>query len=118
MSTPLVRGGHVYALDRHRGLMCLEMRTGKVLWQDQHVTPRGSNPQATLVWAGERAVILNERGELLLAELKPEGYSTVGKVPLLGPTWAHPAYADGCVFARNDEEIVCVSLGGEPPAGR
>jgi hypothetical protein len=24
--------------------------------------------------------------------------------------WSHPAYADKCVFARNDQEIVCVSL--------
>jgi outer membrane protein assembly factor BamB len=111
MSTPLVRGGHVYALDRRRGLMCLEMRSGKVLWQDQHVTPRGTNPQATLVWAGERALILNERGELLLAELKPEGCRILGKLPLLGPTWAHPAFAEGCIFARNDEEIICVPLG-------
>ena len=24
--------------------------------------------------------------------------------------WSHPAFADRCVFARNDKEIVCVSL--------
>jgi hypothetical protein len=24
--------------------------------------------------------------------------------------WSHPAYADKCVFARNDKEIVCASL--------
>jgi outer membrane protein assembly factor BamB len=115
MSTPLVRGGHVYALDRHRGLMCLEMRTGKVLWQDEHVTPRGTNPQASLVWAGRSAtaLILNERGELVVAELKPQGCRTMAWVPILGRTWAHPAYAEGCIFARNDEEIVCVPLVGK-----
>jgi outer membrane protein assembly factor BamB len=113
MSTPLARDGHVYALDRFRGLKCLEMRSGKVKWEGEHVTPRGTNPQATLVWAGERALILNERGDLTLAELKPEGYRALGKVPLLGGlVWAHPAYADRCVFARNDEEIVCVPLTG------
>jgi outer membrane protein assembly factor BamB len=112
MSTPLIRGSHAYALDRHRGLKCLEMRTGKVLWQDEHVTPRGSNPQASLVWAdhSSRVLILNERGELLLAELTPQGCRVRGKAAILGPTWAHPAYADGCAFARNDEEIVCVPL--------
>jgi outer membrane protein assembly factor BamB len=115
MSTPLVRNGHVYGLDRHRGLKCLEMRTGKVLWQDEHVTRRGTNPQASLVWAGQsdRALILNERGELLQAELTPQCCRVLAKVSILGPTWAHPAYADGCIIARNDEEIVCVPLAGK-----
>jgi outer membrane protein assembly factor BamB len=115
MSTPLVRGHHAYALDRHRGLKCLDVRTGEVLWQDRHVTPRGTNPQASLVWAGTSSValILNERGELLAAELKPQGCRILARVPILGPTWAHPAYAGDCVFARNDEEIVCVPLTGK-----
>jgi outer membrane protein assembly factor BamB len=112
MSTPLVRDGHAYALDRHRGLVCVELRTGKVKWEGEHVTPRGTNPQATLVWAGDKALILNERGELLLAGLTPEGYRGLGKASVLtGQVWAHPAYADGCVYARSDEEVVCVPLG-------
>jgi outer membrane protein assembly factor BamB len=112
MSTPLVRDGHVYALDRHRGLKCLKLQTGEVLWDGEYVTPRGSNPQASLVWAGDNALILNERGELVLAELSPKGCRILGKTPILGATWAHPAYANGCIFARNDEEIVCVPLAG------
>ena len=24
--------------------------------------------------------------------------------------WMHPAFADRCVFAKNDQELVCVSL--------
>jgi hypothetical protein len=23
--------------------------------------------------------------------------------------WSHPAFADGCIFVRNDCELVCVS---------
>jgi outer membrane protein assembly factor BamB len=111
MSTPLVKGGHVYALDRNRGLKCIEMKTGAVKWEGEHVTPRGQNPQASLVWAGDRALILNERGELLLAELTPEAYRGRGKAAILdGLIWAHPAFADNCVFVRNDEAIVCVPL--------
>jgi outer membrane protein assembly factor BamB len=111
MSTPLVRNGHAYALDRHRGLKCIELATGKVKWEGEHVTPRGSNPQASLVWVWDKALIQNEKGELLLANLSPESYRGLGKAAVLGGlVWAHPAYADGCVFARNDEEIVCVRL--------
>ena len=109
-STPLVRGGHLYGIDRFKGLKCIEMKTGKVKWEGEHVTPRGRNPQASLVWAGDKALILNEKGELLVAALNAEGCKVLGKTSIIGPTWAHPAYADGCVFARNDEEVVCVPL--------
>jgi outer membrane protein assembly factor BamB len=113
MSTPLVRDGHAYALDRFNGLKCVELETGKVKWEGEHVTPRGRNPHASLVWAGERALILNEKGELILARLSPEGYKPLGKVKVIDETWAHPGFLDGCVFARNDKEIVCVPLTGK-----
>jgi outer membrane protein assembly factor BamB len=111
MSTPLVRAGHVYALDRFNGLKCIEMKTGKVKWEGEHVTPRGQNPQASLCWVGERTLIFNSKGEVLLCQLSPEGLRSLGKTSILpGLIWAHPAFADGCIFARSDEEIVCVPL--------
>jgi outer membrane protein assembly factor BamB len=113
MSTPLVKGKHIYALDRFNGLKCLELRTGKVIWEKEHLTTRGNNPQLSLAWVGgDRALILNTPGELLLVELTPTGLKKLGKAPIIGKTWAHPAFADGCVFARSDEEIVCVPLTG------
>ena len=48
-----------------------------------------------------------------------EKYDEVSRTKLLDPVgvglgrkivWSHPAYADRCVFARNDQEIVCASL--------
>ncbi len=113
MSTPLWRDGHVYALDRFRGLKCIELKTGAIKWQDEYVAPRGNNPQASLVWIGERALIFNEKCELILAKLTPEKYEEISKVtvPLeSGFTWAHPAYADGCIFVRDDAEVLCVPL--------
>jgi outer membrane protein assembly factor BamB len=116
MSTPLYRAGNTYAVDKRDGLKCIELRTGKVRWQGEHVTPKDQNPHASLVWAGRRALIFNAKGELILAELSPDGYRQISKAAVLkasvpgSPAWATPAFADGCLFARNDEEIVCVAL--------
>jgi len=111
MSTPLARNGYAYALDKDKGLKCIELKTGKVKWDGEFVTPRGRNPQASLVWAGEDALIFNELGELIQARLTPEGFREIGKAAILEDgTWAHPAYAEGCIFARNDKEITCVPL--------
>lgn len=113
MSQPLERDGLVYLLDRDEGLVCFELETGRKRWDDDHqLTPRGRNPQATLVWLGaeDRALALNAEGELVLARLSPEGYRELGRTKIIGPTWAHPAYVGNRVVARSDEALVCVSL--------
>jgi outer membrane protein assembly factor BamB len=117
MSQPLYRDGHGYLLDKRHGLTCFELRTGRKLWDDgNRTTPKGRNPQATLVWAGDgdRALILNSEGELILARLNPAGYQEQSRTRIIGPTWAHPAYAGDRVYARSDSELVCVSLQDGP----
>src|SRR4029079_2634983 len=93
MSQPLYRDGHAYLLDKRHGLTCFELTTGKKRWDDDNrMTTKGRNPQATLVWLGEqdRAIVLNSDGELLLVRLNPKGYVEEARAAILGPTWAHP----------------------------
>ena len=113
MSQPLYRDGYGYLLDKRHGLTCFELATGKKIWDDgNRMTPKGRNPQATLVWLGDgdRAIVLNSDGDLILARLNPEGYREQSRTNIIGHTWAHPAYAGHSVFARSDTELVCVSL--------
>ena len=113
MSQPLYRDGFCYLLDRRHGLTCFELKTGKILWRDNHkLTPKDRNPQASLVWVGEtnRALALNANGELVLCELTPKGYRELARDQVTGKTWAHPAYSGNRVYARSDREIVCLEL--------
>jgi formylglycine-generating enzyme required for sulfatase activity len=113
MAQPLYRDGHAYLLDKRHGLTCFEFATGNKLWDDDNrLTPKGRNPQATLVWIGDedRAIALNSEGELVLLRLNPDGYHEDSRTKILGETWAHPAYAGNCVFARSDTELICVLL--------
>jgi hypothetical protein len=111
MATPLFREGRLYALDRKEGLLGIDWRSGKVLWSDGHkATPSGRNPHASLVWAGKHAVLLNELGELILANLSEKGYEEAGRAPLIERTWAHPAFAGQLVLARSDRSLVCAEV--------
>lgn len=113
MAQPLYRDGHAYLLDKRHGLTCFELATGNRVWNDgNRLTPKGRNPQATLVWLGDddRAIALNSDGDLILVRLNPGGYIEASRANILGRTWAHPAFAGNCVFARSDTEIVCVVL--------
>jgi outer membrane protein assembly factor BamB len=124
MSAPLYREGHIYCLDRDRGLICAELATGRQLWNDEHkMTPRGRNPHAALVWTANEdlALILNSEGDLILARLSPEGYAEQSRTNIIQPNpkpiWAHPAFSDDRVYARNDTEVVCVQLTAVAEAG-
>jgi len=77
-----------------------------------------------LVPQGDRCVIFNDQGELILARLDSSGYRQIDRARILEPVqaargrqvvWSHPAFADRCVFARNDKELVCVSLAAVGP---
>jgi len=113
MSQPLYRDGFCYLLDRRHGLTCFELKTGKILWRDDHkLTPKDRNPQASLVWVGDtqRALALNANGEFIMCELTPKGYRELAREQVVGKTWAHPAYSGNRVYARSDREIVCLEL--------
>jgi outer membrane protein assembly factor BamB len=113
MSTPLVRDGHAYCLDRDNGLVCVELKTGKIKWDGFKVAYDKRNPHASLIWTGDgRALILNEKGELIQAKLSPEKYEELGRSKIFDGSWAHPAFAHGCIVVRDDRQILCVDLKG------
>ncbi|HUF60432.1 MAG TPA: PQQ-binding-like beta-propeller repeat protein [Verrucomicrobiales bacterium] len=122
MAQPLFREPYLYLLERSRGLSCVELETGRTLWEDEShlLTPGGRNPQASLVAIGDsgRALALNSNGELVLLELRPEGYAELSRAQLIGKTWAHPAFSDTMIVARSDREILCARFSLQPTQAR
>jgi outer membrane protein assembly factor BamB len=121
MVTPVLKDGYIYGVCANGELRCLRADTGKQLWQTYAATAgkKADSATAFLVEQGGRFVIFNDQGDLILAELRPEGYREIDRAHILEPSqpargrvvvWSHPAFAQRCVFARNDKEIVCVSL--------
>ena len=124
--TPFVENGVAYGIDGNGLFRAVRMATGERLWgtskpvNGQDSDRRGANEGATFVTKnGNRFFIFGENGDLVIARLSPEKYDEVSRTKLLDPVgvglgrnvvWSHPAYADRCVFARNDREIVCASL--------
>ena len=102
---------------------CLELATGKRVWETQALTKeRALYTSAYFVRNGDRYFIFGENGDLVIAKLTPGKYEEIDRAKILEPTneafkrdvvWSHPAFADKCVFARNDKEIVCYSLAKE-----
>ncbi len=124
IGTPILDGDFVYGVDSYGELRCLAAGNGDRLWTNETATPHARWSTIHMVRNGDRVWMFNERGELLITRLSPGGFEEISRAKLLAPTteqlrqrggvcWAHPAYANRCVFARNDEELVCVSLAAE-----
>ncbi|HJZ93827.1 MAG TPA: PQQ-binding-like beta-propeller repeat protein [Gemmataceae bacterium] len=130
-STPIIDDGVIYAVDQPGSLRAVKLETGERLWGTQKpVTGKDEKDErpvnsgtAFLVKNGPRYFLFGETGHLIIAMLTPKGYEEIDRAKILDPTndafgsrpvvWSHPAFANKCVYARNDKEIVCYSLAAE-----
>lgn len=121
ISTPLVDGSHIYGADGRGVLRCLKLETGEQLWDDRTAVPEDRFATIHLIRNGNRTWMFNERGELIISRLTPDGFQEISRAKLIEPTleqlrqrggvtWSHPAFAYRHVFARNDKELVCADL--------
>ncbi|MFO1501151.1 MAG: PQQ-binding-like beta-propeller repeat protein [Verrucomicrobiota bacterium] len=131
--TPFLDDGHIYGICSYGQLRCLRAETGERLWESLQATTNDGQEtrwgNAFLVRNEDRYFLFNEKGDLIIARLSPQGYVEKGRTHLLEPTnhdpgrpvvWSHPAFANRSVYARNDQEIVCANLADDskPSSGQ
>ncbi|MDH3584997.1 MAG: PQQ-like beta-propeller repeat protein, partial [Phycisphaerae bacterium] len=113
--TPLLIDQHIYGIHAQGELRCLELATGKQVWEDQSVGPVTRFATVHLVPNGDRVWMFNEKGELIISRLSPQGFREISRAKLIDPTpkqfsrregvtWSHPAFAGRRVYIRNDRE--------------
>jgi outer membrane protein assembly factor BamB len=121
ISTPILEGDFIYGVDSYGELRCLDAKTGDRVWEDLTAVPKARWATIHMVRNGRRIWMFNERGELVISELSPQGFREISRAKLLDPTtgqlsqrggvcWSPPAFAYKHVFARNDRQLVCASL--------
>jgi outer membrane protein assembly factor BamB len=124
MPTPIIKDGYIYGVCSYGELRCIEEATGKRLWATHKATTGKSVRwgNAFLIEQGDRFILFNELGDLIIAKMSPKGYEEIDRANILEPTntmaapngrlvvWSHPAFANRCVYARNDKEIICISM--------
>jgi outer membrane protein assembly factor BamB len=118
-STGLIQGDHVFSARSSGELICLEASTGKKVWATDKVTDLKQGASIHLTPNGDSVFLYTDKGELIRAELTAKGYKEISRTRLLEAThpfagrkvaWAPPAFANRHAFARNDQELICVSL--------
>ena len=112
-STCVEHGGYLYgfdgradpALQRASRFRCVDLKTGQVRWTES------SLKSGTVTRVNDRLLILTEQGELLLAAATPERFQVAARAQVLSlGVRAHPAVAQGKLFARGKDRLVAVRL--------
>ncbi len=121
ISTPIIRGDYIYGVDSHGELRCLDLHTGDRIWESLEAVPKDRWSNIHMVRNEDRIWMFNERGELIISKLSPEGFHEISRAKIIEPTegqlkrrggvcWSHPAFADKNIYVRNDRELICVDL--------
>jgi outer membrane protein assembly factor BamB len=112
-ATSVHHNGFLYGIDGRAdpgyqpppSLRCVELKTGQVQWRDE------SLGAGTVTLAGDRLLVLTDKGQLVLVAASPRKFSLLARAQILPTTVrAHPALADGLFFGRSKDKLVCADL--------
>ncbi|MCY3018693.1 MAG: PQQ-like beta-propeller repeat protein [Planctomycetota bacterium] len=109
-NAPVLVGEHLYGIagqaDAGGDLTCLDPQTGKALWKQP-----GFEAGGVVVVDGAIIAVDGKGGDVVMAKLQPTAYQELGRIkPLGGRTWAPPIVADGKLFVKNTQALVCLDL--------
>ncbi len=107
-------GDYIYGGHNHNKgePTCLEMKTGKVLWQADQ-PGKGSG---CVLYADGHLYFLYENGVVALVEATPEKYNLKSTFTLpdrpgaKGPAWAHPVISNGRLYLRHADVLFCYDV--------
>lgn len=114
-STPVAVGDDLYMLNgvqkdiltQSINLRCVDGKTGKVRWEKADV---GTYHAAIILTSNNLLLMLDDRGSLTLFEPNAREFKQLASSKVCGPTWAHPALADGVVYIRDEKNLMAIPL--------
>ena len=116
-STPVQVGKYLYMVNGAATLLspsitlrCIEAESGKVVWEKPGI---GKYHAAIVRTGNDKLLMLDDAGRLTLLDPSPDGYKELAKSKVCGPTWAHPAVADGRLFLRDEKHLIALKLGAK-----
>ena len=137
-NTAIHKDGYLYGFDGRNepdaSLVCLELKTGKVMWR---VTPEWEEVvdsqrrtlgtfRGTLLWVDGKFLCLGELGHLLWLDLTPKGYKELARTWLFAAreTWSLPVLSHGLLYVSQNTRdpihnepprLLCYDLRGAGP---
>jgi outer membrane protein assembly factor BamB len=107
----VLQDGYLYGTGHglHKGLACLELKTGKVMWKTREVTQGGIIYADGMLYIYEGPKV----GLVRLVKASPKGFELAGTITVSQGTekhWAHPAIANGRLYVRHGDALVAYKI--------
>ena len=94
-------------------LICLDFKTGNVLWDEREDTERRA-PKGSVALADGRLYYRTEKGTMLLIEPSAKEYLERGRFEQPDrtklPAWTHPVIANGKLYVRDQDLLLCYDV--------
>ncbi|MDO4586743.1 MAG: PQQ-like beta-propeller repeat protein [Planctomycetia bacterium] len=106
----ILDNGFIYSTTDKGALSCVEMKNGKMKWQNRRL-----RAVSDLAFADGHLILRTEKsGELILVEANPEKYVEKGRFQQPDRTdqnaWTYPLILDGKLFIRDQDKLFCYDL--------
>jgi len=108
-ATSVFYNGYLYGFHGRQefgpSFRAVEFQTGTVKWSQEQFRA------GSVLLAGDRLLITREGGELVLASASPQAFKPIARAQILqGVVRPYPALADGLLYVRNENTLVCLDL--------
>ena len=108
-ATSVYHDGMLYGFDGRQeygpSLRCVELKTGKVRWTQE------SFGAGSILVADKYLLIMGEKGQLICAPATPDGFKPIAQAQVMPfEIRAYPALAEGLMFVRSKDKLVCLDL--------
>jgi outer membrane protein assembly factor BamB len=106
--TGVIHDGHLYANRRNGVVECIELKTGKTVWEKR---PRGqgrtSDTWSSLTLADGKVYAMNQSADVFVIEASPQ-YRLIARNSLDQHTNSSVAIVQGDVLIRTHEALWCI----------
>ena len=104
--------GYIYGSAQSRGgkWFCVELKTGKVMWEARIVR------NGTSVYADGLLYCYGDKGTLALVEMSSKGPKIISKFRITKGRkqhWAHPSISDGRLYVRHGDVLMVYDIKGK-----
>lgn len=110
--TAVLIGGHLYGHETagyktaNQEFRCVDFATGEAKWGE------GGFGQGSVIAAGDRLLVLSEKGELSVVRANPAKFELLARTQAIGgKCWTAPVLANGRIYVRNAKgDLACFDV--------